>query len=82
VGAGLLLAPAANRVVAFRATGTAGSLASTAPSAQPTADAGSPSIAAPGGLSGGAIAGIVIGSLAVLTGLGWLAWRRVANRPS
>ncbi len=34
------------------------------------------------GLSGGAFAGIVIGSLAVLTGLGWLVWRRVPNRQS
>jgi len=81
VGAGLLLAPAANRVVAFRATGTGGVPASTAPSAQPTPDPGSPSIAPAGGLSGGAVAGIVIGSLAVLTALGWLVWRRVPNRP-
>ena len=82
VGAGLLLAPAANRVVAFRATGSGGVPASTAPAAQPTPDSGSPGIAPPGGLSGGAVAGIVIGSLAVLTGLGWLVRRRVANRPS
>jgi polyvinyl alcohol dehydrogenase (cytochrome) len=81
VGAGLLLAPAANRVVAFRATGSGGVPASTAPAAQPTPGSGSPGIAPPGGLSGGAVAGIVIGSLAAATGLGWLVWRRVANRP-
>ena len=40
VGAGLLLAPAANRVVAFRAARTGGAPASTAPSAQPTRDSG------------------------------------------
>jgi hypothetical protein len=78
-GAGLLLAPAANRVVAFRATGTAGSQSSAA-AASPAP--GAPSIAPPGGLSGGAVAGIVVGSLAVLTGLGWLVWRRVPNRQS
>ncbi|MGI8448155.1 MAG: PQQ-binding-like beta-propeller repeat protein [Streptosporangiaceae bacterium] len=87
VGAGLLLAPTANRVVAFRATGTAGSRSSTTPaspagSAPPTPATGSPSIAPPGGLSGGAVAGIVAASLAVLAGLGWLVRRRVPNRQS
>ncbi len=86
VGAGLLLAPAANRVVAFRA-GQSGSspgpthTPSPAPSgtvskgALPGGNAPSP------GLSGGAIAGIVVGSLLVLTGIGWLVWRRAPNRP-
>ena len=80
VGAGLLLAPAASTVVAFRATGTPGSPAST-----PPASAAAPG-ALPGdvntGLPAGAYAAIVVGSLAVLTGLGWLVWRRVPNRQS
>ena len=85
VGAGLLLAPAANRVVAFRVAGTGASPGqhrpvSTAPSARHSQQDAA-SIAPSAGLSGGAIAGIVIGSLAVLTGLGWLVWRRVPNRP-
>jgi outer membrane protein assembly factor BamB len=87
VGAGLLLAPAANRVVAFRATGTAGSGSGTPPATGPASTgpastgpaAGAPGIAPPGGLSGGTIAGIVIASLAVLTGLGWLMWRRATS---
>ncbi len=94
VGAGLLLAPAASRVVAFRAAGAAGAPggqagsvpASTAPAS--TGPAGHASRGPlPGGnvsttgLPGGAIAGIVVGSLLVLTGIGWLIWRRVPNRP-
>ncbi len=91
VGAGLLLAPARNRVYAFRA-GVPGSgassagpastgPASTAPSAQATARQNASSVAPAGGLSGGAVAGIVVASLVVLTGLGWLVWRRLPNRP-
>ena len=86
VGAGLLLAPDWNRVVAFRAgqsgTSPATTPASTAPSAHVTHQQDTASVAPSPGLSGGAVAGIVIGSLAVLTGLGWLVWRRVPNRPS
>ena len=90
-GAGLLLAPAGNRVYAFRAgvpgsgpasagpasTGPAG----TGPSVHATAHQNASSAAPPGGMSGGAVAGIVVASLVVLTGLGWLVWRRVPNRP-
>ena len=98
VGAGLLLAPAANRVVAFRATGTPGApaspaAASTAPaSAAPASSAPAAQASAPGqaggpdpgsgGLSGGAIAGIVAGGVLLLGGAGWLVWRRVQARPS
>ena len=86
VAAGLLLAPDWNRVVAFRVgqsgTSPATTPASTAPSAHVTQQQNTASVAPSPGLSGGAIAGIVIGSLAVLTGLGWLVWRRVPNRPS
>jgi len=86
VGAGLLLAPDWNRVVAFRVgqsgTSPATTPASTARSAHVTHQQGTASVAPSPGLSGGAVAGIVIGSLAVLTGLGWLVWRRVPNRPT
>ena len=93
VGAGLLLAPAANRVVAFRATGTPGAPASTAAaSAAPASSAPAAQASAPGqaggpdpgsgGLSGGAIAGIVAGGVLLLGGAGWLLWRRAQARPS
>jgi outer membrane protein assembly factor BamB len=84
-GAGLLLAPAANRVVAFRAAGAAGptaSQASTVPaSTSPAAPASPPGQAGgaasgDGGLSGGAIAGLVAGGVVLLGGAGWLVWRR------
>jgi hypothetical protein len=95
VGAGLLLAPAGNRVVAFR-VGPSSSPAGTAPASHaPSSHAPSGHATSghhsqgslPGGdasttgLSGGAIAGIVAGSLLVLTGIGWLVWRRTPNRP-
>jgi hypothetical protein len=74
-GAGLLLAPAANQVVAFHATG--------APGAAPPAPGGAPGQAGGpgGGLSGGAVAGIAAVSLVVLGGIGLLLWRRVLARP-
>ncbi len=74
VGAGLLLAPAGNRVVAFRAGRRSGQQASrpaagpgqhgpasTAPSAHASAGAQPGGAHPPAGLSGGAIAGIVAG---------------------
>ena len=86
VGAGLLLAPDGNRVVAFAHAGApapaaAGSSAAASPAPSGQASAG----ALPGGdapsppLSGGAVAAIVVGSLAVLGGIGWLVWRRVPS---
>jgi outer membrane protein assembly factor BamB len=90
-GAGLLLAPAGNRVYAFRAHGSGSTPASTGPAdTGPAGTAASghttPIVqggggAATGGLSGGAVAGIVAATLVVLAGLGWLVWRRVPNRP-
>ena len=91
VGAGLLLAPAGNRVVAFRMGYSATSPASpapsgtgpagTGPSVQATVHQDTSSLAPSGGLSGGEVAGIVAGTLVVLGGIGWLVWRRVPNRP-
>jgi hypothetical protein len=85
VGAGLLLAPAGNRVVAFR-IGPSSSPAGTTPASHaPSRHHSQGSLpggdASTTGLSGGAIAGIVAGSLLVLTGVGWLVWRRTPNRP-
>ena len=83
-GAGLLLAPAANRVVALRAGGSSASSGSPASAASP-APAGSPGQAGggstgSGGLSGGAIAGLVAGALVLIGGAAWLLRRR--TRPS
>jgi outer membrane protein assembly factor BamB len=101
VGAGLLLAPSATQVVAFR-IGQSGSSAASAPAstgpasaapastgpastgpatrASPPGQAGAPDSGS-GGLSGGAIAGIVAGGVVLLSGAGWLLWRRAQARP-
>jgi hypothetical protein len=98
VGAGLLLAPSATRVAAYRAGQSGSSPAGSAPAG--TAPAGpAPASTAPaaqarppgqaggpdsgsGGLSGGAIAGIVAGGVVLLGGAGWLLWRRAQARAS
>jgi hypothetical protein len=81
-GAGLLLAPAGNRVVTFLATGARGPAPATpAPSGEATQGILPGADAPPAPLSGGAVAGIVVGSLAVLAGIGWLVWRRLPNQP-
>jgi len=81
VADGLMLAPAANDVVAFTASGSGAT-----PTATPAASSPSPtSRAVPsaptsgGGLGGGGIASIVIGGLLVIGAAGWIAWRRRAN---
>ena|SRR5450755_2665763 len=83
VGAGLMLAPTANHVVAF--TAASGGAATptpltpaprTTPATQPRSESGS---GTGGGLSPGAIAGLVAGGVIVTGGIGWLAWRRRAG---
>jgi outer membrane protein assembly factor BamB len=91
VGAGLLLAPSANRVVAFRAAGAPGRPAGSAPASTVPAGPGPATQTSPpgqaggataggGGLSGGAIAGLVAGGVVLLGGAGWLVWRRARPR--
>jgi outer membrane protein assembly factor BamB len=91
VGAGLLLAPSANRVVAFRAAGAPGRPAGSAPASTVPAGTGPATQTSPpgqaggatvggGGLSGGAIAGLVAGGVVLLGGAGWLVWRRARPR--
>ena len=80
VADGLLLAPTANQVVAFSAAGSAAAGTPAPATSQAPASAASslPPVAAPsgGGLPDGAIAGIVIAGLLVISGAGWLVWRR------
>jgi outer membrane protein assembly factor BamB len=77
VGDGLVVAPSADRVVAFTASPTA-----TRPPPASTATTGvsaaAPRPAAGGddGLPAGAVAGIAIGAVAVVAGAVWLLWRR------
>jgi PQQ-like domain len=85
VAAGLMLAPAARDVVAFAAPGpgTAAPAAATAPpstAAPPSSPASQPQPpAASGGLPAGIIAGIAVGALIVVGGLGWVLWRRATG---
>jgi hypothetical protein len=78
-GDGLLLAPSAVRVIAFRTSRSRGAAQATPAPGAPTAPAG-PASQSPatggGGISPGAIAGSVLGGLVLLGGGGWLVWRR------
>jgi outer membrane protein assembly factor BamB len=81
VAGGLLLAPAAQDVVAFPApaAGTQASASPSSPAAStaPARPAASPSPAASGGgIPAGGIAGITVAGIAVAGGLGWLFWWR------
>jgi outer membrane protein assembly factor BamB len=70
----LLLAPAANQVVAFSAT--AGNPPAPPAASQPAPGGGAAGPAGGDGLPAGAIAGIAVAGLAVIGGMGWLVWRR------
>ncbi len=82
VADGLLLAPSADRVVAFTASTSASAAASAPASAPASASASAPASAARppaasgGGLPAHAIVGIVVAALAVIGGIGWFVWRR------
>jgi hypothetical protein len=75
VGDGLLLAPSARRVIAFRAT-SSGAATPVTPVTAPTGSAGQSAPTGGGGISPGVIAGSVLGGVVVVGGGGWLLWRR------
>lgn len=79
VGDGFLLAPSATDVVAFHVTSSTAAAATTTSSAPPTSTTrgAAPSKPQPssGGVPGAAIAGIVLGTLAIVAAAAWL-WRR------
>jgi outer membrane protein assembly factor BamB len=80
VADGLMLAPAANDVVAFTASDSAATPTPTPATAHPTPTrrikVGAAVPPASGGLGSGGIASIVVGSLLVIAAAAWIAWRR------
>lgn len=86
VGAGLLLAPAADHIVAFTATASGATASGGSATATPltpaprTTQATQPGSGSGGGTGGGIspglIAGVTAGAVVVIGGIGWLAWRR------
>ena len=71
---GLLLAPAADDVVAFSTSASGSASAGPSASSVPASRASGPT--GGGGLPAGAIAGIVVAGLVVIGGTGWLVRRR------
>jgi hypothetical protein len=81
VGAGLLLAPSADRVVAFAAVAASTSSPGATPSAV-TSPATSPASRPPAGGGGvplAALVGLVAGGVLVIGGIGWLFRRRTGS---
>ena len=77
---GLLLAPSADHVVAFAASGSgSGSGSASAPASASASSSAAPPPASGGVLPAHAIAGIVVAALALIGGMSWLAWRRRAT---
>ena len=80
VGGGFLLAPSAEHIVAFTAASSGASTTPrpvATPRTVPASHSSSQSEAANGGgIPPGAIAGIAVGGLVVIGGIGWLLWRR------
>jgi hypothetical protein len=89
VADGLLLAPTADQVVAFTASasgaaGTPSTATNTGTGQAPASRASSPPAAAApggGGLPAGAITGLVVAGLLVISGAGWVIWRRRTTGP-
>jgi outer membrane protein assembly factor BamB len=83
VADGLMLVPAANDVVAFRASASGSGATPTATPATatppPTSPAGQSQPTTSGGLGSGGIAGIIVGGLLVIAAAAWIAWRRRTN---
>jgi outer membrane protein assembly factor BamB len=81
VADGLMLVPAANDVVAFKASGSGATPTATPAPATPApaSHAGQSKPTTSGGIGSSGIAGIVVGSLLVIAAAAWVAWRRRAN---
>ncbi len=81
VADGLLLAPSAERVVAFTAAASAAPAGPTAPAAAgPTPGAaGQPASAGRAGVRAGVIVAVAIGCLVVIGAIGWMAGQRRAR---
>jgi hypothetical protein len=81
-GAGLLLAPSALHVVAFRTSSSRAAAPATPAQGATTGPAGPVGQPSPtgGGISSAVLAGSVIGGLVVVGGGGWLLRRRMADR--
>ena len=72
VADGLMLAPAAKDVVAFTVSGSSAAAARPTPTSRPTL----PPLPTSGGFGHSATEDIVLGSLVVIGGIGWVLWRR------